>query len=214
MIGEVTEGGAHVSIDALGSPGTAASSVRSLRRRGRHVQAGLLLSGPTPMPMDLVIARELEIYGSHGMAARDYPPMMAMVADGTLRPGLLIGAVIGLEGVGQALAAMDEFSVTAGITVVGRMTTQRRGREPGLRPTQSLDIAGDHSQAMHRAVAAMSASITGGVCAYCSATPGSGDREGDRENRSSNLPWTSLSQRSRAKAWSRSPRPRTLTIPR
>ena len=60
-----------------------------------------------------------EIYGSHGMAARDYPPMMAMVADGTLRPGLLIGAVIGLEGVGQALAAMDEFSVTAGMTVVG-----------------------------------------------------------------------------------------------
>ena len=118
VIGEVTGGGAHVSIDALGSAGTAANSVRSLRRRGRHVQVGLLLSGPTPLPMDLVIARELEIYGSHGMAARDYPPMMAMVADGTLRPGLLIGAVIGLEDVGRALAAMDELSATAGMTVV------------------------------------------------------------------------------------------------
>ena len=118
VIGEVTGGGAHVSVDALGSPGTAANSVRSLRRRGRHVQVGLLLSGPTPMPMDLVIARELEIYGSHGMAARDYPPMMAMVADGTLRPGLLIGALIGLEEVGRALAAMDEPSATAGMTVV------------------------------------------------------------------------------------------------
>jgi D-arabinose 1-dehydrogenase-like Zn-dependent alcohol dehydrogenase len=118
VIREVTGGGAHVSIDALGSPGTAANSVRSLRRRGRHVQAGLLLSGPTPLPMDLVIARELEIYGSHGMAARDYPPMMAMVANGTLRPGLLIGALIGLEGVGRALAAMDELSATAGMTVV------------------------------------------------------------------------------------------------
>jgi D-arabinose 1-dehydrogenase-like Zn-dependent alcohol dehydrogenase len=118
-IGEVTGGGAHVSVDALGSPDTAANSIRSLRRRGRHVQAGLLLSGPTPVPMDLVIARELEIYGSHGMAARDYPPMMAMVANGTLRPGLLIGTVIGLEGVGRALAAMDELSATAGMTVVG-----------------------------------------------------------------------------------------------
>ncbi|HEY6295787.1 MAG TPA: alcohol dehydrogenase catalytic domain-containing protein [Streptosporangiaceae bacterium] len=118
VIGEVTGGGAHVSIDALGSPGTAANSVRSLRRRGRHVQAGLLLSGPTPLPMDLVIARELEIYGSHGMAARDYPPMMALVADGTLRPGLLIGDLIGLEEVGRALAAMDELSATAGMTVV------------------------------------------------------------------------------------------------
>jgi len=66
----------------------------------------------------VVIARELEIYGSHGMAARDYPPMMAMVANGTLRPGLLIGAVIGLGETGRALAAMDEFSATAGMTVI------------------------------------------------------------------------------------------------
>ena len=93
----ITGGGAHVSIDALGSPALAADSVRCLRRRGRHVQVGLLPGGPVPLPMDLVIARELEIYGSHGMAARDYPAMLAMVADGTLRPGLLVGDVIGLE---------------------------------------------------------------------------------------------------------------------
>jgi D-arabinose 1-dehydrogenase-like Zn-dependent alcohol dehydrogenase len=83
--------GAHVSVDARGSPATAACSVRCLRRRGRHVQVGLLLDGPTPIPMDLVVARELEIYGSHGMAARDYPPVMTMVADGTLRPGCWSG---------------------------------------------------------------------------------------------------------------------------
>jgi len=57
--------------------------------------------------MDLVIARELEIYGSHGMAARDYPDMMRLVRDGTLRPGLLVGKVISLADVGRALAAMD-----------------------------------------------------------------------------------------------------------
>ena len=118
-IGEITSGGAHVSIDALGSPATAVNSVRSLRRRGRHVQVGLLL-GPAsapPIPMDLVIGRELEIYGSHGMAARDYPAMMAMVADGTLRPGAVIGQVIGLEDIGQALAAMDGPVPAAGMTV-------------------------------------------------------------------------------------------------
>ena len=59
LIGEITGGGAHVSVDALGSPATAACSVRCLRRRGRHVQVGLLLGGPTPVPMDLVVAREL-----------------------------------------------------------------------------------------------------------------------------------------------------------
>ena len=118
VIATITGGGAHVSIDALGSPALAADSVRCLRRRGRHVQVGLLPGGPVPLPMDLVIARELEIYGSHGMAARDYPGMLRMVADGTLRPGLLVGEVITLGQVGRALAAMDEPGSGAGMTVV------------------------------------------------------------------------------------------------
>jgi D-arabinose 1-dehydrogenase-like Zn-dependent alcohol dehydrogenase len=118
VIAEATGGGPHVSIDALGSAAVAANSVRSLRRRGRHVQVGLLPEGSVPLPMDLVIARELEIYGSHGMAARDYPAMMRLVADGTLRPGLLVGDVIALEDTGRALAAMDGLSATAGMTVV------------------------------------------------------------------------------------------------
>jgi D-arabinose 1-dehydrogenase-like Zn-dependent alcohol dehydrogenase len=119
VIGEVTGGGAHVSIDALGTPAIAATSVRCLRRRGRHVQVGLLLgpSSTPPMPMGLVIARELEIYGSHGMAARDYPAMMTMIAAGTLPLGALIGRVIGLEDVGQALAAMDGPVSAPGMTV-------------------------------------------------------------------------------------------------
>ena len=116
-IEEITGGGAHVSIDALGSPALAADSVTCLRRRGRHVQVGLLPGGPVPLPMDLVIARELEIYGSHGMAARDYPAMLAMVADGALRPGLLVGEVIELAQVGRALAAMDEPGSGTGMTV-------------------------------------------------------------------------------------------------
>ena len=117
-VAEITGGGAHVSVDALGSPALAADSVRCLRRRGRHVQVGLLPSGPVPLPMDLVIARELEIYGSHGMATRDYPAMLRMVEDGTLRPGLLVGEVIELGQVGRALAAMDEPGPGAGMTVV------------------------------------------------------------------------------------------------
>jgi D-arabinose 1-dehydrogenase-like Zn-dependent alcohol dehydrogenase len=76
----------------------------SVRVRLRHV--------------DLVIAREIEIYGSHGMAARDYPAMMRLIADGTLRPGLLVCDVIALEDTGRALAAMSKVNATAGITVV------------------------------------------------------------------------------------------------
>lgn len=36
----ITNGGAHVSIDALGSAETATNSIRSLRTRGQHVQVG------------------------------------------------------------------------------------------------------------------------------------------------------------------------------
>lgn len=104
---EVTSGGAHVSIDALGSPQTCAASIRSLRRRGRHVQIGLLPAAGTALPMDLVIARELQVLGSHGMAAHAYGPMMGMIAAGTLHPGRLITATISLAEAPAALAAMS-----------------------------------------------------------------------------------------------------------
>ena len=68
--------------------------------------------------MDRVISSELEIYGSHGMPARDYPAMLSLVADGILRPDQLVARVIGLEEAGPALAAMDLAPSSAGITVI------------------------------------------------------------------------------------------------
>ncbi len=117
---EVTGGGASVSVDAVGSTSTALASVNCLRPRGRHVQIGLLLGrhATPPLPMDRVIAKELEIYGSHGMAARDYPALLDLVASGAVRPDRLVGQVIGLEEAGSALAAMSSPPTTAGITVI------------------------------------------------------------------------------------------------
>ncbi|HET7357257.1 MAG TPA: zinc-dependent alcohol dehydrogenase family protein [Nocardioidaceae bacterium] len=117
---DVTGGGAHLSLDALGAPATAVSSVRCLRPRGAHVQVGLLLGAHAtpPLPMDLLVANELSVHGSHGMAARDYPAMMDLVASGALRPDLLVGEVIALEDAGAALAAMDQPARAGGMTVV------------------------------------------------------------------------------------------------
>ena len=113
---ELTGGGAHVALDALGSTATLDTSVRSLRRHGRHVQVGLLLGAHTaaPLPWDLVVGRELRVLGSHGMAAVDYPAMLAMVADGRLDPGRLVGSVIGLDDAAAALMAMDDPAVARG----------------------------------------------------------------------------------------------------
>ncbi|MEU0083082.1 zinc-dependent alcohol dehydrogenase family protein [Streptomyces sp. NPDC006274] len=109
-------GGAQLSLDALGSPVTCANSVRSLRRQGRHVQVGLLPAG-AHLPMDRVVALELEILGSHGMAAHAYPEMMAMVASGALRPDLLVTKEIGLDDVPEALTALGTASGN-GVTVI------------------------------------------------------------------------------------------------
>jgi alcohol dehydrogenase len=102
-------GGAHVTVDALGSPALLETAVRSLRRRGRHVQVGLLLGAEASpgVPMDLVIGRELMIFGSHGMAAADYPSLLAMITAGRLDPGRLLGRVIALAEIPAALATMD-----------------------------------------------------------------------------------------------------------
>jgi D-arabinose 1-dehydrogenase-like Zn-dependent alcohol dehydrogenase len=117
---DATVGGAHVSIDAVGSSGTAIASVSSLRPRGRHVQVGLLLGehATPPLPMGLVVSKELEIHGSHGMSARDYPAMLDLVASGALRPDRLVGSVIGLADAGAALAAMSHPATSPGLTVV------------------------------------------------------------------------------------------------
>jgi len=99
-------GGAHIAVDALGSEATAGASVLSLARGGRHLQLGLLLTptGQTAMPMARVIAWELDLLGSHGMAARDYPEMLAAVASGALNPSLLVAREVGLEAGAKALA--------------------------------------------------------------------------------------------------------------
>ncbi|MEU1100614.1 zinc-dependent alcohol dehydrogenase family protein [Streptomyces tibetensis] len=116
---DLTGGGAHLSLDALGSPGTCAASVNGLRRRGRHVQVGLLPSpdGTTPVPMARAIALELELLGSHGMAAHSYPPMLELVRSGVLRPDLLVTSTITLEEVPAALAGMGT-APGAGATVI------------------------------------------------------------------------------------------------
>ena len=112
-------GGADISIDALGSQATAEASVKSLRRLGRHIQLGLLLTedGLTPMAMARVIAWELEILGSHGMAAVDYPKLLEMVSNGQLNPELFIKRVIDLEAGAKALAEFNN-SVQDGITII------------------------------------------------------------------------------------------------
>lgn len=116
---DVTGGGAHVSVDALGHPQTCFNSVANLRKRGRHVQVGLMLGEHTTpqIPMAQVVANELEIYGSHGIQAHRYDAMWNMLATGKLNPAQLVGKTIPLGEAPKALADMNTFSGT-GITII------------------------------------------------------------------------------------------------
>ncbi len=115
----LTDGGAHVSVDAFGSRATSVAAVASLRPRGRHVQVGLLLDDEaTPaIPMGRVIADELELLGSHGMAVHEYAAMLDEVVAGRLRPAESIGRTVSFEDLPHELVAMDGPPRSAGMTV-------------------------------------------------------------------------------------------------
>jgi alcohol dehydrogenase len=113
-IHDVTRGGAHVSLDALGSVVTARNSILGLRRRGRHVQVGLLVGDDAdpPLPMGRVIGWELEIYGSHGLQAHAYPEMLRLIEHGVLDPSRLVTKRVALGDVPSVLKGMTTFGAT------------------------------------------------------------------------------------------------------
>lgn len=113
--------GAHISIDALGSTTTCVDSVRSLRKRGRHVQVGLMMGkhARPPIPMAPVIANELEIVGSHGVPARDYRGMLDLIGQGRLHPERLLARTVSLEQAATELPQLASFA-GIGVTVIDR----------------------------------------------------------------------------------------------
>ena len=120
---ELTGGGSHVAVDAVGTAATCADAIHSLRRRGRHVQVGLLpnVHGHPAVPMDRVIAWELDVLGSHGMASVDYPGLLRLVTAGTLRPQALVERVVGLAEGARLLPSLGT-ATPVGVTLIDPRT--------------------------------------------------------------------------------------------
>ena len=116
---EITKGGAHVSLDALGHPVTMTNSILCLRPRGKHIQVGLMLGdhAAPSVPMPKIVGQEIELLGSHGMQAHRYGAMLDMVESGKLNPVRLVGNEISLEQAPDALMNMDKFQ-SVGATVI------------------------------------------------------------------------------------------------
>lgn len=119
-IRESSEGGPHVAIDAIGGQETSVNGIASLRYGGRFVQAGLTTQdakGNVTVPMDLIVALELEIVGSFGNPRSEYDELVALVANGELNPGSLVTRREHIGGINAVLGDMDEFN-TVGVAVI------------------------------------------------------------------------------------------------
>lgn len=116
-----TRGGAQLSIDALGSTETCINSILCLAKRGKHVQVGLMTGKDShpPIPMGPIIAKELEILGSHGMQAHQYPNMLELIRNGKLNLKQLLDKTVSLDEVPGELPQMVNFAGT-GIQVIDR----------------------------------------------------------------------------------------------
>ncbi len=116
-----TERGANVSIDALGSQETCFNSVACLRKRGKHIQVGLTTGDHQypKIPMDKVVAHELEIIGSHGMQSFRYNAVFEMIKRGKVQPELMLGKTISLEEAPEQLSNMNKFE-NMGVTVINK----------------------------------------------------------------------------------------------
>ena len=64
-----------------------------------------------PIPMDRVVANELSIVGSHGMAASEYPALMSLILAGRVDPGQLVSDCLPLAAAIERLPAMDERGI-------------------------------------------------------------------------------------------------------
>jgi alcohol dehydrogenase len=120
-IQEISKGGVQVSIDALGSSETCRNSVMSLRKRGRHIQVGVMAaeSKETALPMGWVMFNELELLGSHGMQAHAYGPMLEMIVAGKLQPAKLISHTVTLDEAPEVLESMGSYP-PSGVVVIDR----------------------------------------------------------------------------------------------
>ena len=116
---DLSGGGAHVSVDAIGNAAVCFNSIECLRKRGKHIQVGLMVEDDhnPRVPMGKVLANELEILGSHGMQAHRYKDMLAMIAAGNLEPERLVGKRVCLEEAIAELTSMNDFG-TNGVAVI------------------------------------------------------------------------------------------------
>jgi alcohol dehydrogenase len=115
---EISKGGANLSMDALGSHETSRNSINCLAKKGKHIQVGLLGSETNIVVSTAdLIAKEIEIIGSHGMPIADYHSIFDLIERKKINPSLLIDRTVKLEDVHQEMLKMDTYG-NSGMVII------------------------------------------------------------------------------------------------
>ncbi|WP_163849526.1 zinc-binding dehydrogenase [Pseudooceanicola aestuarii] len=109
QIRDLTGGGAHVSVEALGIEATVNGSIECLRPLGRHVQVGMPVGHTAQMQVNMsaVYLGNIALFGTRGMPAWRYPSLLGLIEAGAVDISPLIARRIGLSDTGTELAAFN-----------------------------------------------------------------------------------------------------------
>jgi alcohol dehydrogenase len=115
---KISDGGANMSLDCLGSIETSTNSINCLAKKGRHIQVGIL-GDKTNIEVSTaqLIANEIELIGSHGMPIADYKNIFELIESKKIDLSLLIHKTVMLEEVHQELIKMDSYS-NSGMVII------------------------------------------------------------------------------------------------
>ena len=107
-IRDITGGGAHVSIEALGIEATTNASIDCLRILGRHVQVGMPAGETGMMQVNMrgIYGKQLSFFGTRGMPAWKYPTLLDMIERGQVDIRPMVAREVALSGASAELAAM------------------------------------------------------------------------------------------------------------
>ena len=115
---EITRDGANLSMDALGSHETSTNSINCLAKKGKHIQVGILgIENNISVSSADLIAKEIELIGSHGMPLADYDIIFDLISSKKIDLSLLIDRTVKLEHVHQEMLNMDGYS-NSGMVII------------------------------------------------------------------------------------------------
>jgi alcohol dehydrogenase len=119
-VGAVTDGGAQISVDALGIRTTCLNSINSVEPTGTHVQIGITTSeeeGRIDVPIDYMLHSEIDCITAKGFQPHRYGELFGLMDAGKIHPERLVTKHVHLQDINDRLGAMTNFE-TRGVEVI------------------------------------------------------------------------------------------------